>query len=88
MAINSIIFKRNKIMNNKKRILLRKHCLSFLAEDDNCYYIMKSGSQDPQMYIVINDTPYEDPVIQHLTIIEVSKLIGVSYQAILIGLSS
>ncbi|MFA5934995.1 MAG: hypothetical protein WC827_03870 [Candidatus Paceibacterota bacterium] len=74
-------------MNITKRILLRKHCLSFLAEDNLCFYIMKSGSSDPQMYILIEDTPYENPTIRHLTITEVSKLIGVSYQAILIGLS-
>lgn len=72
-------------MQTKKRILLRKHCVSFLVEDDHDIYILKSGH--PDNYVVITDTPYDAPEMQNMTLSEVAKLLGVSEMAIEIGLS-
>lgn len=75
-------------MQTKKRILLRKSCLSFLMEEDLIYYILESGFTNPQMYIVIRETPYDDDTTMlHLTLSELAKLIGISEMAIEIGLT-
>lgn len=75
-------------MQTKKRILLRKPCLSFLIKDDLIYYISESGFTNPQMYIVIRETPYDNnTTMQYLTLSELAELLGISEMAIQIGLS-
>jgi hypothetical protein len=63
--------------------LKRTTCLSLLVEENEMLTIIQSGFRSPQMYYILAETAFDEPMkIEYVTIEELSKILDVPIEDI------